>query len=128
MASGNGTTLRVHMPQWQGGNVHDYWFGSQLLAWLAPPADGPVETVLVPEPEPDETLELEDGLLARAAILKQARAAKAVIERHQPDRIVMLGGDCLVSLAPFAYLNARYGGALGVLWVRATLPNSTRVR
>jgi arginase len=107
------------MPQWQGGDVHDYWFGSRLLAWLAPAADGPVETVPVPSPESGETLELEDGLLARAAILEQARAARAVIERHQPDRIVMLGGDCLVSLASFAYLNARCGGALGVLWVDA---------
>src|SRR5215471_458707 len=90
----SGTTLRVHMPQWQGGNVHDYWFGSQLLAWLAPAADGPIETVPVPVPDSGETLRLEDGLLARAAILDQAHAAKAVIERHRPDRIVMLGGDC----------------------------------
>jgi arginase len=32
---------------------------------------------------------------------------------------VTLGGDCLVSLAPFAYLNTRYDGQLGVLWVDA---------
>ena len=29
------------------------------------------------------------------------------------------GGDCLVDLAPMAYLNTRYGGTLGVLWVDA---------
>jgi hypothetical protein len=40
---------------WQGGNMHDYYFGSKLLAWLAPPPDGPVETVPVPEPKPGET-------------------------------------------------------------------------
>jgi hypothetical protein len=38
------TTLRLIMPQWQGGNVHDYYFGSQLLAWLAPLANGPVDS------------------------------------------------------------------------------------
>lgn len=29
------------------------------------------------------------------------------------------GGDCLVSQAPFAYLNERYAGKLGVLWIDA---------
>lgn len=119
MSGSNGTTLRLVMPQWQGGNVHDYHFGSQLLAWLAPPASGPVETVSVPEPKLGEALGVENGLLARAAVLRQARVARAAIERHRPDRIVTLGGDCLVDLAPMAYLNARHEGGLGVLWVDA---------
>ena len=67
MSVENQTTLRLHMPQWQGGNVHEYYFGSQLLAWLAPRANGPVETVPVPEPQPGEILEVENGILARAA-------------------------------------------------------------
>jgi hypothetical protein len=53
-------TLRLHMPRWQGGNLHDYHFGSQLLASLAPPSDGPVETVAVPEPRPGETPDAAD--------------------------------------------------------------------
>ena len=110
-------TLRLIMPQWQGGNVPDYYFGSELLAWLAPVANGPVETVPVPEPKPGETLEVENGVLGRAALLQQVRAARQAIEKHRPDRIVTLGGDCLIDLAPMAYLNTRYGGNLGVLWV-----------
>jgi arginase len=119
MSTKKETTLRLHMPQWQGGNVHDYYFGSQLLAWLARAANGPVETVPVPEPTPGETLEVENGMLARAALLQQARAARQAIEKHRPHRIVTLGGDCLIALAPMAYLNTRYGGNLGVLWVDA---------
>ncbi len=119
MSTKKETTLRLNMPQWQGGNVHDYYFGSQLLAWLAPLANGPVETVAVPEPQPGETLEVENGILGRAALLRQARAARQAIEKHRPDRIVTLGGDCLIDLAPMAYLNTRYGGNLGVLWVDA---------
>lgn len=76
MSTKNGTTLRLNMPQWQGGNVHDYYFGSQLLAWLAPSANGPLETVPVPEPHPGETLEIENGILGRKALLRQARAAR----------------------------------------------------
>src|SRR5262245_1059955 len=119
MSTKKETTLRLIMPQWQGGNVHDYYFGSNLLAWLAPPSDGPVETVPVPEPRAGEILQNEDGILGRAAVLRQARAARAAIAKHRPDRIVTLGGDCLIDLAPMAYLNARHGGKLGVLWVDA---------
>ena len=107
------------MPQWQGGNRQEYHFGSELLAWLAPPANGPVESIPVPEPEQGETLEVENGILGRKALLLQARAARLAIEKHRPDCIVTLGGDCLIDLAPMAYLNTRYGGDLGMLWVDA---------
>jgi hypothetical protein len=60
-------------------------------------------------PLTDYTLQLEDGIVGRSALLTQLRAAQD-IARHQPDRIVVLGGDCLVDLAPFAYLNERYDG------------------
>ena len=76
-------TLRLIMPQWQGGNVHDYYFGAALLAWLAPAANGPVETVPVPEPQPGATLEVEHGMLGRTALLQQARAARQAIEHHR---------------------------------------------
>jgi arginase len=63
----------------------------------------PVETVPVPEPQPGEMLEVETGIVSRAALLKQARAARQAIEKHRPDRIVTLGGNCLIDLAPMAY-------------------------
>jgi len=104
MTSLSASTLRLIIPQWQGGNVHDYYFGSQLLAWLAPAAGGPVEVVPVPEPRPGETLEIERGLLARRAVVEQAKSARQLIEKHKPSKVVTLGGDCLIDLAPMAYL------------------------
>ncbi|RMS31993.1 arginase family protein [Pseudomonas ficuserectae] len=111
-------TLRLIFPQWQGGNNAPYHFGAQLLAWLAPDASGPVEHVAVTEPD-DQPLELENGIIARHALLAQLGLARQLIDQHQPDRLVVLGGDCLVDLAPFAYLNERYDGDLAVLWVDA---------
>jgi arginase len=111
-------TLRLLFPQWQGGNNPPYHFGAQLLAWLAPQADGPVEEVPVTCPDSTE-LALENGIRGRTVLLEQLRAARSIIDRHQPDRLVVLGGDCLVDLAPFAYLNERYHGDLAVLWVDA---------
>lgn len=111
-------TLRLNMPQWQGGTEPAYRFGAELLRWLAPAHKGPEETVEI-LPDDGQPLPIEQGIKGRTALLTQARAARVAIERHQPDRIVTLGGDCLIDLAPMAYLNHHYNGKLGVLWIDA---------
>jgi arginase len=118
MTIDQGKTLRLLMPQWQGGNNAVYHFGARLLAWLAPAAAGPVVEVDVAPPT-DTELELEDGIVARKALMHQVHSAQDVLAAHAPDRVVVLGGDCLVDLAPFAYLNERYQGDLAILWVDA---------
>lgn len=109
-------TLRLLFPQWQGGNNPPYFFGAQLLAWLAPAPSGPVEEVPVTPPT-GTPLSEENGIVGRHVLLEQLRAAQVLIDKHNPDRLVILGGDCLVDLVPFAYLNERYDGELAVLWV-----------
>jgi len=112
-------TLRLLMPQWQGGTGPDYSFGAKLLAWLAPP-DENAKTVEVPvEPYDHKGLQVENGMNARSALLRQLRSATKIIEAYQPDRIITFGGDCLVSQAPISYLNEKYCGRLGVLWLDA---------
>ncbi|CAM3232272.1 arginase [Pseudomonas floridensis] len=118
MTAPQAKTLRLIFPQWQGGNNAPYHFGAQLLAWLAPQTDGPVEHVPVAGPDA-RALPLENGIIARNALLTQLEQARQLIDRHQPDRLVILGGDCLVDLAPFAYLNEHYDGDLAVLWIDA---------
>ncbi|AKG33884.1 arginase family protein [Paenibacillus durus] len=117
MSAKNEKTLRLLFPQWQGGgNNPPYILGAHLLNWLAPKSDGPFEEVPV-----DLTLDMEkvDGIVAKSTVLKQARAAKELIHKHNPERIVVLGGDCSVELAPFAYLNEKYNGDTSILWVDA---------
>lgn len=109
-------TLRLVFPQWQGGNNPPYYFGAKLLAWLAPEHNGPQEEVPV-MPFNGTPLEMEEGVVAKSTLVAQQRAARQLIDKHAPERIVVLGGDCLVDLAPFAYLNERYDGNLAVLWV-----------
>ncbi|MGN8646069.1 arginase family protein [Gracilibacillus sp. HCP3S3_G5_1] len=111
-------TIRMLMPQWQGGNNPNYSFGAELLAWLAPENNQPL--IHVPVKAYDGTpLENENGTNGRKQLLEQLEAAQHIIDAHKPDRIVMFGGDCLVEQAPFAYLNKRYGGELGLIWIDA---------
>lgn len=109
-------TLRLLFPQWQGGNNPPYHLGSQLLSYLSPESDGPIESVPVVEPTTEPQTEV-DGITAKPQIIRQLNDAANLIEKHNPDAIVVFGGDCLVSLAPFSHLLNKYGDKLGVLWI-----------
>lgn len=110
--------LRLSMPQWQGGILPAYRIGARTLAAIVPEAPGPAETVRVPAPTGSER-PVADGIASKEALLRQLAGARAAIDRHKPEGIVTLGGDCLVDLAPIAYLSERYGDDLAVLWVDA---------
>ncbi len=109
-------TLRLSFPQWQGGNNPSYYLGSLLLSFLSPKTNGPIEEIPVTLPG-TEPLTKVDGIIGKPQIIKQLNDATSLIKKHEPDAIVVLGGDCLVSLAPFAYLLNKYGDKLGVLWI-----------
>ncbi len=111
-------TLRLLFPQWQGGNNGLYSLGARLLAWLAPESDAPLVEVPV-KPYDGAAPKKENGVVGQEILLKQLKSARNIIDVYEPDRIVVFGGDCLVSQAPFAYLNERYEGKLGVLWIDA---------
>src|SRR3546814_18323738 len=80
------TTLRLNMPQWQGGDEPAYRFGSELLRWLATPHDGPEESVEVPEADGNPP-PVDHGIKWRDALLSQARAAREAIERAEERRV-----------------------------------------
>lgn len=110
-------TLRLLFPQWQGGNVPDYVIGARLLDWLAPETADMVKAE-VPVPLYDGTeLEIENGVYGRAAVKRQLSDAARIIEEQNPDRIIVFGGDCHVSQAPFNYLNGKYKNTFGILWL-----------
>lgn len=118
--SNAGKTIRLLVPMWQGGNDNGeaYAFGAALLAWLAPKSDAPLVEVPV-TPYAGSPLPVKDGVAGRTEVLRILRATRSILDAHAPDRVISFGGDCLVSQAPFAYLNERYDGKLGVLWLDA---------
>lgn len=117
-------TLRLLFPQWQGGYDESefpgqiYPLGARLLAWLAPESNAPLVEVPVETWTGAEPTK-EGGVFYRQEILRHMRAARNIIDAHTPERIISFGGDCLISQAPFAYLNERYKGELGIIWVDA---------
>lgn len=108
-------SIRLVIPQWQGGDNPAYSLGSKMLDWLAPETDMPVFHVSVREPT--GPLAKEDGIPGRSDINSQLAETWDILKEQEPQRIATFGGDCLVSLAPFAWLSEKYGEKLGVLWI-----------
>lgn len=106
--------LRLIYPQWQGGNRIQYAAGTRLLEWLSP--DSNCETVEIPvsmEPEQDH---IRDGIAYKNTLLSQTHNTLSVLKEKCPEYLVVFGGECSVSLAPFSYMLEKYPGDTGILW------------
>ena len=123
-------TVRLIYPQWQGADIvrlvpevkdpadaaRGYYLGARLLDFLAPAAEG--ETLTVPVDTAMTARTVQDGVIDRDIIFRQTQAALAMLRAAAPDRIVTLGGECSVSVVPFTYLAARYGGDVAMPYIR----------
>ncbi len=125
------TTLRLDWPQHQGGEptavislLPDlsaeearlaYGIGGQIAALLAPPSHIPSESIPVAEYNPNSAE--RDGIVDKDEVLAQNGYALEALRSHDADRVVVVGGCCSVSAAPFAYLAERYGDDLAVIWL-----------
>ena len=112
-------TLRLHYPQWQGGMNPNYVFGSELLAAIAPPSKTAEEVTVPVAKDFASASQPMGGIDKGAALLKQARAAKAILYEKQPDKVIVFGGDCAVTQVPFDYLSGKYNDKIGLLWLDA---------
>ena len=62
-------TIRLILPQWQGGNRYVYAFGAKLLEWLAPAAN--CETLEIPLiPKTPEVI--KDGIAFKEELLRHS--------------------------------------------------------
>ncbi|KAN0038987.1 hypothetical protein ACTA71_001181 [Dictyostelium dimigraforme] len=114
-------TIRILFPEWQGGNNKLYPLGSKLLEWLAPETNSKLITIPVKDPPVSEKefkeVKLENGIVYRKDIIGIMNEARKMIEKESPDKIVVFGGDCLVSQVPFDWINERYNNNVGILWL-----------
>lgn len=112
-------TLRLIASDWQGGNKPEYYFGAELLSWLAPKNGNQKEIRLPIEFPKSEQLVKENGVTAQRAVKENVRISKKIIEDEQPEKIITFGGTCIVSQAPFDYLKGKYKNELGIIWIDA---------
>lgn len=131
------TTIRLIYPQWQGGVIahwipdipaedasRGYYLGAQFLNMLAP--ENTHRTIEVPVSMDINDWATENGICSYRVILQQTQSALHSLQENNPDKIVTLGGECSVSVAPFTYLAEKYPDDLAIVWIDAhpdiTLP------
>ncbi|MGO1183774.1 MAG: arginase family protein [Micrococcaceae bacterium] len=123
--------LRLIWPQWQGASADNaaelvpevnpvrahrgYAVGARVLDAVLPEHSGPSAVVDVPDDEQGSTA----GIESRNAVIHGLRSALRILEEHAPERVLTLGGECSVSVAPFAALQERYGDDLAIIWIDA---------
>ncbi len=111
-------TIRLLYPDHVSGGLDTYYFGARLLAHILPPnAKQPLIKVGIAPPD-GASKSVSRGIYAEDEVLAGIKDAQAKLDAARPDRIITIGGNCLVSLAPFDYLHGLYGNT-GIVWIDA---------
>ena len=111
-------TIRLLYPDYVSGGLDTYYFGANLLAHILPEnKNQPLIKVDIAQPNSANKI-ITDGIYAKGEVLSGIQNAMAKIEKENPDKIITIGGNCLVSLAPFDYLHGKYKNT-GIVWIDA---------
>ncbi len=111
-------TIRLLYPDYVSGGLDTYYFGANLLAHILPEnKNQPLIKIDIAQPNSANKI-ITDGIYAKGEVLSGIQNAMAKIEKENPDKIITIGGNCLVSLAPFDYLHGKYKNT-GIVWIDA---------
>jgi len=108
-------TLNLFFPQWQGLGKFELYEGAKLLY------ESLHDRISFTEISTSLTysLTIDESILGYSQIFSQLLEACRVIQAHNPEHILTVGGDCGVEIAPVSFLNKKYDEALAVLWLDA---------
>jgi len=111
-------TIRLLYPDHASGGLDTYYFGANLLQHILPNnPNQPLIKVDIPPPDDKEKI-ITNGISSEKEVLNGVEDAQKKIEAEKPDKIITIGGNCLVSLAPFDYLHGKYKKT-GIIWIDA---------
>ena len=111
-------TIRLLYPDHVSGGLDTYYFGADLLQYILPqnPNQPVVKVDIIPPNSKEKAF--TNGIYAEKEVLLVIRDAQEKISKENPDRIITIGGNCMVSLAPFDYLHGKYK-KVGIIWIDA---------
>ena len=109
-------TIRLLYPDHVSGGLDTYYFGANLLQYILPSNNNqPLVKVNIEPPNNKEKI-ITNGISAEDEVLNGIKDAQNKIQAEKPDKIITIGGNCLVSLAPFDYLHGIYKKT-GIVWI-----------
>ena len=108
-------TLNLFFPQWQGSARFELYEGAKLLHESL---HNRISFTQVPT-SLTYSLVADKNILGYSQVFSQLIDACRVIQDQNPKRILTIGGDCGVELAPVSFLNKIYTQTLTVVWLDA---------
>lgn len=109
-------TIRLLYPDYLAGGLDTYYFGANLMAHILPEnPNQPLFKVDIDAPS-NKSHDITDGIFAKNEVFAGIQSAMTILEREQPEKVITIGGNCVVSQASFDYLHGRYGN-VGVIWI-----------
>ena len=111
-------TIRLLYPDYASGGIDTYYFGANLLQYIMPV--NPLQPLVKVEIAPPDGKEkpVTDGIYAKDEVLAGIADAQKKLDAENPDRVITIGGNCMVSLASFDYLHGKYENT-GIIWIDA---------
>ncbi|MBQ8707563.1 MAG: arginase family protein [Succinivibrionaceae bacterium] len=111
-------TIRLLYPDHVSGGLETYYFGANLLQHILPENQNqPIIQVNITPPDGKEKV-VTNGICGVDEVLAGIKDAQTKLEAERPDRVITIGGNCIVSLAPFDYLHGIYKNT-GIIWIDA---------
>ena len=111
-------TIRLLYQDHVSGGLDTYYFGANLLQYILPqnPNQPTIKVEILPPDNKEKAV--TNGIYSEDEVLKGIKDAQKKIAAEEPDRIITIGGNCIVSLAPFDYLHGKYEN-VGIIWIDA---------
>lgn len=111
-------TIRLLYPDFVSGGLETYYFGAHLMAHILP--ENNAQPLIKVDIAPPDGLEkpVTDGIYGKPEVIGGIKDAMSKLKTANPDKIITIGGNCLVSQAPFDYLHGKYENT-GVIWIDA---------
>ena len=111
-------TIRLLYPDYISGGLDVYYFGANLMAHILPENENqPLRKVEITPPDGTER-KIIDGIYGKDEVISGIRQAMNIIGEEKPDKIITIGGNCMVSQAAFDYLHGIYENT-GIIWIDA---------
>lgn len=111
-------TIRLLYPDHVSGGLETYYFGANLLQHILPENNHQKLVKVEVTPPDGKEKEVKNGIFAEDEVLAGIQDAQNKLASEKPNRIITIGGNCMVSLAPFDYLHGIYENT-GIIWIDA---------
>ena len=110
--------IRLLYPDYVSGGLETYYFGANLLQHILPENKNQSIIKVDIQPPNENKKKISNGIYEEDQVLNGIAKAYKKLEEEKPDKIITIGGNCLVSLPSFDYLHGKYEN-IGMIWIDA---------